>query len=379
MIALRDELAIVPPPLGAGRALGVRREMAGDIRIAVDAMGGDHGPPVIVPAAAIALVRRPDVVFQLYGDQAALAPLLKQHPALARKAEIFHTDVAIKMSDKPSQALRTGRRVSSMWQAIEAVKKGEADFAISAGNTGALMAMAKVCLRTMPLVDRPAIAAMWPTLRGESIVLDVGATIGADAQHLVDLAIMGSAMARIVFDIDRPTVGLLNVGVEEIKGLEEVKAAGRMLRESQLPNLDYHGFVEGDDLGKGTVDVIVTEGFTGNIALKTAEGTAKQIGQYIRDAMASSWSSRLGYLLARGAFRALREKMDPGKVNGGLFLGLDGVVIKSHGGANAESFAGAIEVGYDMVRQELLVKIRDMVAQAHEAREPLTPPAEAAS
>ena len=275
--------------------------------------------------------------------------------------------------------MRTGRRVSSMWQAIEAVKKGDADFAISAGNTGALMAMAKVCLRTMPLVDRPAIAAMWPTLRGESIVLDVGATIGADAQHLVDLAIMGSAMARIVFDIDRPTVGLLNVGVEEIKGLEEVKAAGRMLRESQLPNLDYHGFVEGDDLGKGTVDVIVTEGFTGNIALKTAEGTAKQIGQYIRDAMASSWSSRLGYLLARGAFRALREKMDPGKVNGGLFLGLDGVVIKSHGGANAESFAGAIEVGYDMVRQELLVKIRDMVAQAHEAREPLTPPAEAAS
>ena len=353
--------------------------MAADIRIAVDAMGGDHGPPVVVPAAAIALVRRPDVSFQLYGDEAVLTPLLGQHPALARKARIFHTDVAIKMSDKPSQALRTGRRTSSMWQAIEAVKKGEADFAISAGNTGALMAMAKVCLRTMPLVDRPAIAAMWPTLRGETIVLDVGATIGADAQHLVDLAIMGSAMARIVFDIDRPTVGLLNVGVEEIKGLEEVKAAGRMLRESQLPNLDYHGFVEGDDLGKGTVDVIVTEGFTGNIALKTAEGTAKQIGQYIRDAMASSWSSRLGYLLARGAFRALREKMDPGKVNGGLFLGLDGVVIKSHGGANAESFAGAIEVGYDMVRQELLVKIREMIAQAHEAREPMTPPAEAAS
>jgi phosphate acyltransferase len=353
--------------------------MARDIRIALDAMGGDYGPPVIVPAAAIALVRRPDVSFQIYGDEKIILPLLARHPALTRKATVIHCDVSIKMTDKPSQALRTGRRTSSMWQAIEAVKKGEADFAISAGNTGALMAMAKVCLRTMPLVDRPAIAAMWPTLRGESIVLDVGATIGADAQHLVDLAIMGSAMARIVFDIDKPTVGLLNVGVEEIKGLEEVKAAGRVLRESQLPNLSYHGFVEGDDLGKGTVDVIVTEGFTGNIALKTAEGTAKQIGQYFRDAMASSWSSRLGYLLARGAFRALREKMDPGKVNGGVFLGLDGVVIKSHGGANAESFAGAIEVGYDMVRQELLVKIRDMIAQAHEAREQLTPPAEAPS
>ena len=353
--------------------------MAGDIRIALDAMGGDYGPSVVVPAAAIALVRRPDVSFQLYGDEKILGPLLKEHPSLARKATIVHCEVSIKMTDKPSQALRMGRRTSSMWQAIEAVKKGDADFAISAGNTGALMAMAKVCLRTMPLVDRPAIAAMWPTLRGESIVLDVGATIGADAQHLVDLAIMGSAMARIVFDIDKPTVGLLNVGVEEIKGLEEVKAAGRVLRESQLPNLSYHGFVEGDDLGKGTVDVIVTEGFTGNIALKTAEGTAKQIGQYIRDAMASSWSSKLAYMLARGAFRALREKMDPGRVNGGVFLGLDGVVIKSHGGANAESFAGAIEVGYDMVRQELLVKIRDMIAQAHEAREHLAPPAEAGS
>jgi len=250
------------------------------------------------------------------------------------------------------------------------VKKGEADCAVSAGNTGALMAMAKVCLHMLPLIERPAIAAMWPTLRGESVVLDVGATIGADAQHLIDLAIMGAAMARIVFDIDSPTVGLLNVGVEEIKGIEEVKAANRVLRETNLPNLTYRGFVEGDDLGKGTVDVIVTEGFTGNIALKTAEGTAKQIGQYFRDAMSHSWLSRLGFLLARDAFRALSAKMDPGRVNGGVFLGLDGVVIKSHGGADAESYAGAIEVGYDMVRQELLGKIREMIGQTNEARAP---------
>ena len=330
--------------------------MANEVRIALDAMGGDRGPSVVVPAAAIALVRRPDVSFLLYGDEKVIGPMLAGPSGAGRKARLVHCDVAVKMTDKPSQALRAGRRSSSMWQAIEAVKKGEADFAVSAGNTGALMAMAKFCLRTMPQIDRPAIAAIWPTLRGESIVLDVGATIGADAQHLIDLAIMGAAMARIVFDIDRPTVGLLNVGVEEIKGLEEVKAAGRVLREAGLPHLDYHGFVEGDDLGKGTVDVIVTEGFTGNIALKTAEGTAKQIGQYIRDAM--SHSLHLAHRLFPGArrFDALREKMDPGRVNGGVFLGLDGVVIKSHGGADAESFAGAIEVGYDMVRQELLGK-----------------------
>jgi glycerol-3-phosphate acyltransferase PlsX len=345
-----------------------------DIRIALDVMGGDHGAHVVVKAAAIALERRPDVEFLLFGDEKVIAPLLAGFPALRAKSRTRHSDVAIKMTDKPSQALRTGRRCSSMWLAIEAVKKGEADCAVSAGNTGALMAMAKVCLHTMSQIDRPAIAAMWPTLRGESIVLDVGATIGADAGHLIDLAIMGAAMARIVFDIDSPTVGLLNVGVEEIKGIEEVKAAGRVLRETPLPNLRYHGFVEGDDLGRGVVDVFVTEGFTGNIALKTAEGTAKQIAQYIRDAMNHSLLSRLGYLLARGAFHALREKMDPGRVNGGVFLGLDGVVIKSHGGADAESFAGAIEVGYDMVRQELLGKIRDMIAQANEARAPVAAP-----
>ena len=331
-------------------------------------MGGDHGPSVVVPAAAIALERRPDTRFVLFGDEKIVAPLVATRAALAARSTVIHCDVAVKMSDKPSQALRHGRRVSSMWRAIEAVKRGEADCAVSAGNTGALMAMAKVCLQMLPLIDRPAIAAMWPTLRGESIVLDVGATIGADAQHLVDLAVMGAAMARIVFDIDTPTVGLLNVGVEEIKGIEEVKAAGRVLRETSWQNLSYHGFVEGDDLGKGTVDVFVTEGFTGNIALKTAEGTAKQIAQYIRDAMGATFASRLGYWFARGAFRALRDKLDPGRVNGGVFLGLDGVVIKSHGGADAESYAGAIEVGYDMVRQDLLASIRDMIGQASEAR-----------
>ena len=274
------------PQAGGDRRAALKR----DIIIALDAMGGDHGPGVVVPAAEIALERRPDTQYVLYGDEKQIRPLLDKSPRLAAKSTLVHCDVAVKMTDKPSQALRQGRRVSSMWKAIEAVKKGEADCAVSAGNTGALMAMAKVCLRMLPLIERPALAAMWPTMRGELIVLDVGASIGADAQHLADLAVMGAAMARIVFDIETPSVGLLNVGVEEIKGLEEVKAAGRMLREGQWPNMNYHGFVEGDDLGKGTVDVFVTEGFTGNIVLKTAEGTAKQIAQYLREAMQATLS-----------------------------------------------------------------------------------------
>jgi glycerol-3-phosphate acyltransferase PlsX len=333
------------------------------VRISLDAMGGDHGPSVVIPGAAMALERHPGLRLLVFGDERIIAPLLASYPKLREAAEIRHTDVAVRMDDKPSQALRAGRWKSSMWQAIQAVRDGEADATVSAGNTGALMAMAKICLKTMAHIERPAIAAMWPTLRGESIVLDVGATIGANAMHLVDMAIMGAAMARIVFDLERPTVGLLNVGVEEIKGIEIVKEAGRILRETDLPHLAYHGFVEGDDLGKGTVDVVVTEGFTGNIALKTAEGTAKQIGEYLRSAMSRTLRAKIGYLLAKPAFDALRDRMDPRKVNGGVFLGLDGVVIKSHGGTDALGFASAIDIAYDMAHYELMRTIRDMLEQ----------------
>ncbi|MBX3526137.1 MAG: phosphate acyltransferase PlsX [Rhodoblastus sp.] len=348
--------------------------MTNGVRIALDAMGGDFGPSVVVPGAAIARDRRPDTSYLFFGDEKQIRPLLEQHPKLAAVSEIRHTDVVVKSDDKPSQAVRAGRRGSSMWLAIEAVKKGEADAAVSAGNTGALMALSKICLHMLPGIERPALAAIWPTLRGEIIVLDVGATIGADAEHLFDLAIMGSAMARIFFDIDRPTVGLLNVGTEEIKGLEEVKAASRRLREANIPTIDYRGFVEGDDLGKGTVDVVVTEGFTGNIALKTAEGTAKQIAQYMRDAFRSSLLSKIGALLARGAFQALKQKIDPRRVNGGLFLGLDGVIIKSHGSMDSVGFAGAIEVGYDMARHKLLDKIRETITLSSEAEASALPP-----
>jgi glycerol-3-phosphate acyltransferase PlsX len=337
--------------------------MTKPVRISLDAMGGDHGPSVVVPGAALALERHPDIQFLLFGDQAAIRPLLDQHAALRSRSEVRHTDFVVRMDDKPGQAVRQGRGKSSMWRAIQAVRDGEADAVVSAGNTGALMAMAKICLKTMAHIERPAIAAMWPTLRGESIVLDVGATIGADAEHLVDMAIMGAAMARIVFDLDRPTVGLLNVGTEEIKGVEVVKEAGRILREADLPNLAYHGFVEGDDLGKGTVDVVVTEGFTGNIALKTAEGTARQIGEYLRSAMTRTLTAKIGYLFAKRAFDALREKMDPRKVNGGVFLGLEGIVIKSHGGTDALGFASAVDIAYDMAHEELMQTIREMMEQ----------------
>jgi phosphate acyltransferase len=330
-------------------------------RIALDAMGGDHGPAVVVPGAALALERHPNTEFLLYGNSAEIEPLLAAQPKLAAAARVIHTDVAIRMDDKPSQALRKGRWKSSMWLAIDAVKKGEADVVVSAGNTGALMAMAKFHLRMLPGIGRPAIAAVWPTLRGESIVLDVGASIGADAQHLVDLAMMGGAMARVLFDLDRPTVGLLNIGVEEVKGLEQVRDAGRLLRELNLRELDYIGFVEGNDIGKGTADVVVTEGFAGNIALKAAEGTAHQMAGYLRSAMSRTLRARIGYLFARGAFDLLREKMDPRKVNGGVLLGLNGIVIKSHGGTDAVGFAGAIDLGYDMTHYELLNKINQML------------------
>jgi phosphate acyltransferase len=343
--------------------------MSKEVRIALDAMGGDHGPSVVVAGAALALRRNPDLRFLMFGDEAAVRAAVDAHPGLAERTTIAHSSVSIRMDDKPSQALRKGRRSSSMWMAIEAVKKGEADAAVSAGNTGALMAMAKICLRTMAAVDRPALAARWPNARGQSVVLDLGASIGADAQHLVDLAIMGAALARILLHVERPSVGLLNVGVEEIKGIEEVKAAGRILREADFPNMDYRGFVEGDDISAGTVDVVVAEGFTGNIALKTAEGTAKLISGFLKDAMSSTLMSRIGYLFAKGAFDSLKERMDPRRFNGAVFLGLEGIVIKSHGGADAVSFSGAIDIAREMAREQLLTKISDMIAQSQERRE----------
>ncbi|BAL76394.1 phosphate acyltransferase PlsX [Bradyrhizobium cosmicum] len=335
--------------------------MPSKVRIALDAMGGDSGAAVVIPGAAISLGRHRDTEFLLVGDRAKIEPELDRHPQLKAVSKIIHTDVAVSGSDKPSQALRRGRRTSSMWLAIDAVKQGEADVAVSAGNTGALMAMSRFHLRTLKGIDRPAITGIWPTKRGESVVLDLGATIGGDAHHLVSLAVMGAAMASVLFDKKRPTVGLLNIGAEEIKGHEEIREASEILRARNLPELDYVGFIEGDGIGKGLADVIVTEGFSGNIALKAAEGTARQMAELLRNEIQRSWLSRLGYVFARSAFQALRNKMDPSKSNGGVFLGLNGLVVKSHGGTSAEGFAYAIDVGYEMAHYDLLNKINQML------------------
>jgi glycerol-3-phosphate acyltransferase PlsX len=339
-------------------------------------MGGDVGASVVIPGAAISLTRHPDTEFLLFGNRAVIDEQLEKHPALKAASRVIHTDVAVSNEDKPSQALRRGRKTSSMWLAIDAVKKREAGVAISAGNSGALVAMARFCLRMLNGIDRPALAAVWPTIKGYSVVLDLGATIGGDARHLVALAVMGSAMASARFGLERPTVGLLNIGVEEMKGHEEIREAAELLRAMNLPQLRYTGFVEGDGIGRGAADVIVTEGFSGNIALKTAEGTSRQLLQLLRGAMASTLSSRVGYLFARKAFKAIRDKMDPGKSNGSVLLGLNGIVVKSHGGTDAEGFAYAVDVGYEMVHYDLLTKINQMLhrdggalAQAQDAPE----------
>jgi glycerol-3-phosphate acyltransferase PlsX len=331
--------------------------------IALDAMGGDHGPKVVVAGAALSLERHPSLNFLFFGDEAQIKGEFANTPRLAERSRIVHTGTIIAMTDKPSQALRRGKG-TSLWLTIDAVHKGEADVAVSAGNTGAFMAMSKLILRPMAGIERPAIAALWPTVKAECIVLDVGANIGATARQLGDFALMGAAMARALFHIERPTVALLNVGVEEIKGVEEVRQAHAWLKNTELP-LDYRGFIEGDQIGQGVVDVVVVEGFAGNIALKTAEGTARQIGEYLRAAMCRTLASRLGAMLAAGGFRVLKEKMDPRRSNGGTFLGLNGIAVKSHGGTDALGFASAVDLAYEMVQSGLISRLAEDLTAFH--------------
>ena len=322
-------------------------------------MGGDHAPRAVLHGAVLTLQEHRNTRFIFHGRQEQIAPLLDEYAALKPVSTVRHCDNVIAMDEKPSQALRKGKGTSSMWMAIQSVKDGEADVAISGGNTGALMAMATFCLRPMEGISRPGIAAIWPTLRSDIIVLDMGATIGADAQQLVDYAILGSALARSLFNATSPTVGLLNVGTEEVKGLDYIKEAGKILHEASGAGFTYHGFVEGDDIGKGAVDVVVTEGFVGNIALKTAEGTARQVGTYIRNALNANWMSRIGALFAYSSLNALRRRMDPRTVNGGVFMGLNGIVIKSHGGTDEIGYRSALCLAHEMGRGRLMDKIRD--------------------
>ena len=331
--------------------------------IALDAMGGDQAPRVVVAGANLARKRYPGVEFLLFGDRARIEPLLAGFAVLAEVARIEHTEESVAPDAKPSVALRRGLK-TSMRLAIDAVRDGRADAMVSAGNTGALMAMAKVVLKTLPGIDRPAIAGIFPTRRGETVMLDLGANIECGADNLVDFALMGAFLARAVLGVVRPTVGLLNVGEEELKGHEEIRQAGAILRGAELP-FDFHGFVEGDDITAGTVDVVVTDGFTGNVALKTAEGAAQLYADYLRRAIQGSWRGRLGYMVARPAFRALREKVDPRRHNGAMFVGLNGIAVKSHGGTDSLGFSNAIGVAVDTVMQGFNERISAELTHLH--------------
>jgi glycerol-3-phosphate acyltransferase PlsX len=329
--------------------------VAANLTVSIDAMGGDTGPGIVVTALARSSVRHPTVRFLLHGDEAVLRPLFAKRAKLLERVEIRHSAERVRMEDKPSQALRRGRN-TSMWRCIESVKNKEAQVAISAGNTGALMAMSMFQLGVLEGIDRPAIAAIWPTKRGQSIVLDVGANVECDADQLVDFAVMGEAYARAILGLERPLVGLLNVGSEDMKGHESVKGAAQILRDATLP-MEFVGFVEGDDISEGTVDVVVTDGFTGNIALKTAEGTAKMVVHFLRSAMKRSLFGQIGGFFAAGALGVLRRKLDPRTSNGGIFLGLNAVVVKSHGGTDALGFASALDMAIDMARADVIEKI----------------------
>ena len=309
--------------------------------IALDAMGGDFGPPVVVPAAALALRENPGLNFIFFGDENRIRPLLDAQPELKRVSTIHHTDKVVASDVKPSVALRTGKD-SSMRLAIEAVKTGQAGAVVSAGNTGALMAMAKLALRCLPGIERPALASVMPSRRGSSVVLDLGANILCDSEILVQFAIMGAVYARNVRGIEHPTVGLLNVGSEEMKGNDQVReAAGIIADLENFPGV-FRGFVEGNDISLGTVDVVVTDGFTGNIALKVTEGVATLLKQFMKEAFTSSPLAVLGMMLASGAMKKLKKRMDPRLYNGGMFLGLDGICVKSHGGMDEVGFRSAI-------------------------------------
>ncbi|MDE3060158.1 MAG: phosphate acyltransferase PlsX [Pseudomonadota bacterium] len=323
--------------------------------IALDAMGGDNAPGCVLRGASMALIRHPGLRFLLYGNRYILEPLLADIPQLKAASEIIHTEGVIAGDDKPSIAVRRGRN-SSMWLSIESVKEGKSCAVVSAGNTGALMAMSKLILRTLPGISRPAIAALFPTLRGECVMLDLGANVESDANDLYRFAIMGDAFARAVLGLSRPRIGLLNVGSEELKGKDEVKAAAALLKANTL-DLNFHGFIEGNDIAEGTVDVVVTDGFTGNIALKTAEGAARLIRTYLKEAFASSPIARGGALMAYGALRAVKDKLDDRKRNGAMFLGLNGIAVKSHGGADAFSFCNAISVAVELVAHHINTRI----------------------
>ncbi|MCA3277066.1 MAG: phosphate acyltransferase PlsX [Roseomonas sp.] len=324
--------------------------------LAIDAMGGDAAPEVVLDGLELAAERHPQARFLLVGDEGRVGGALARRKRAARACSLRHAPEVISGDLKPTAALRM--RGSSMRLAIDAVAAGEAAGIVSAGNTGALMALAKIVIKTMPEIDRPALAAIGPSARGDVVLLDLGANVQCDARNLVEFAIMGDAFARVALGLTTPSIGLLNVGSEELKGDDRVRAAAEILRDSHVGS-QFRGFIEGHDITAGTVDVVVTDGFTGNVALKTGEGALKLMRDLLRQVFTSSVPARLGYLLARPALDRLREWMDPRRYNGAILLGLNGVVVKSHGGTDALGFAHAVDVAMDMVTHGYNDRIKD--------------------
>ena len=337
--------------------------MSAGPHLAIDAMGGDGGVPVVAAGVERALAADSALRFTLFGDETAIRTELARHKGLGSQVAIAHSPGIITNDDKPSQAIRRSKS-TSMGMAIAAVKAGDADAAISAGNTGALMAMAKLALRTIPGIDRPALAALLPTLGSHDLVmLDLGANTECDANNLFEFAVMGAAYARILHGLDQPSVRMLNIGTEELKGTDALRDAAAMLRAADHLPLRFDGFIEANSLGRGETDVIVSDGFSGNIALKTAEGTARFIGDLIRRAFTSSLRSKFGFLLSRPAITLLRQGLDPNLRNGAVFLGLNGTVVKSHGHTSPDGFANAIHVAATLARGRITHRIAEDLAR----------------
>ncbi|MDO5620635.1 MAG: phosphate acyltransferase PlsX [Paracoccus sp. (in: a-proteobacteria)] len=340
-------------------------QAGGVIVVSVDAMGGDRGPEAVVAGMAESAAKNPEIRFIVHGDEAVLSSLLAKRPDLAARSQVRHADGVVTMNDKPSQVIRSAQN-TSMWGAIESVRAGEAVAAVSCGNTGALMALSMIRLRKLPGVNRPAIACLWPSRnpQGFNVMLDVGADIRADAPDLVQYAMMGASYARNGLGLEHPRVGLLNVGTEDHKGRAELKAAHDLIpTAAEAGGFDYIGFVEGSDLSSDQVDVIVTDGFTGNVAIKTGEGTAKLVGDFLREAFGNSIMSKFAALLAMSSLKRLQKRIDPRRVNGGVFLGLNGTVVKSHGSADATGVSAAIKLAFQLAQSGFQDRLAARVAQ----------------
>ena len=337
--------------------------MIGRPHIAIDAMGGDEGVRVMMAGVAEARRRHDGLRFMLFGDEVRIKAALDNHPNLRAASEVFHCDGIVEGNEKPAVAIRKAK-TTSMGLAVQAVKKGDAGAAVSAGNTGALMAMAKLALRTMPGIDRPALAALLPTLGDNDVVmLDLGANTECDTRNLVQFAVMGAAYARVAMDLERPRVRLLNIGTEDLKGTDEIREAAAILRNYDDLAMSFDGFTEGDKIARGDADVIVSDGFSGNVALKTAEGTARFVTDLLRNAFTSSLRSKIGFLISKPAMHLLKHHLDPNNHNGAVFLGLNGVVVKSHGSANAKGVANAVHVAARLLEENITERIASDMAR----------------